>query len=134
MERYLVAQRDLAAATKAANEPGKPEISEEAAKSIMQQACNKAGFATVDVCGDTIGYVGLLFSGFNPKTGTFERPADAAQRRIAELNADQRMPAARKAALLAQNRELLEMASLAIPDADLALMNGFRDKILANGR
>jgi hypothetical protein len=106
-----------------------PPKTDEAARPHMERICTEAGFAAFEQCGTTIAYAGILFSGFDPRTRTFENPSDAMCKRIALIEGNARMPSEAKEAMLAPMREAAAGFPKDIPDAHLRLMAGNRDRI-----
>src|SRR5262245_17917507 len=140
MDRWLLVQKELAARLNADRAAGKPQLEQSEAESeaFLNEACTKAGFSSTDECSCTIGYVGVLFSGYDPRTRRFGDPAAAAERRIAEIEANQKMSQAAKEEALANDRQALEILRQAlpgpVPEAHLKLMNAYHDRIFEANR
>lgn len=138
MDRWLVVQKEIVARRKADLAAGKAEQSDEEAQAFFDEICGKAGFASTDECSDTIGYVGMLVTGYDPRTRRYGDPAAAAQRRIAEIEANTKMSQAAKDEALAVSREGLEMLRQVlpnpVPEAHLELMNAYHGRIVEANR
>jgi hypothetical protein len=140
MSRWLVVQKEFSARLNADRAAGKPELEQSEAESetFLNEACTKAGFASTDECSCTIGYVGVLVSGYDPRTGRYGDPAAAAERRIADIEANPKMSQAAKEEALAINRQALEILRQVlpgpVPEAHLELMNAYHDRIVEANR
>ena len=98
-----------------------------AAQARLEQVCAQAGFETYDQCTNTIGYVGILVGGFDPSTRTFQDPIARMRARIAEIEANTKLPAATSERMTAEMKDFVAGFRHAIPAAHLRLMT-------ANGR
>lgn len=95
---------------------------EEAAQARLERVCIEAGFETHDQCTTTIGYVGILIGGFDPATKTFKDPIAKMRARIAEVEANTRLPTATKEQMTTQMKEMLAGFRHTIPASHLQLM------------
>jgi hypothetical protein len=137
MDRWLVVQKEIVARHKADLAAGKTQDEAEAQK-FLEEACGKAGFASTDECGSIIGYVGILISGIDQRTRRYIDPMAAAQRRIAEIESNTKLSPAAKERMLAENRQGIEILRQVlegpVPEAHLALMNAYFDRIIEANR
>jgi hypothetical protein len=97
-------------------------LSEAAAQERLQNVCKEAGFDTQDQCTTTIGYVGILIGGFDPATKSFQDPIEKMRARIAEVEADTRIPAATKEQMTGPMKDMIAGFRRPIPAAHLQLM------------
>lgn len=125
LDGWLRAVPAMAALNASADAPK----TDETVRPHMERICTEAGFASFEQCGTTIAYAGILFSGFDPRTGAFKNPADAMRERIALIEGNARMPSEAKEAMLAPMREAAAGFPKDIPDAHLRLMADNRDRI-----
>ena len=95
----------------------------------MTSICAQSGFESFDQCTTTIGYAGMLFAGFDPRTGTFKDPIAMAHTNIARIEGNARMPAEAKERATAPMREIIAAFPNDIPEAHLRLMTANRDRI-----
>jgi hypothetical protein len=145
MDRWLAVQKEIVARQKKDRAVGKTEAQSDAetqsdaeAEAFLEEACGRAGFPNTDKCSDTIGYLGMLISGYDPRTRRYGDPRAAAERRIAEIEANAKMSQAAKEGALAMNRQGLEMLRQVlpnpVPEAHLAIMNAYHDRIIEANR
>jgi hypothetical protein len=139
MDRWLVVQKEIAARLKADVAASKSdEQSEAESETFLNQACSKAGFASTDECSCAIAYVGMLVTGYDAQTRRYGDPAAAAERRIAQIEANPKMSQAAKAGALAMARQGIEILREAlpgpVPEAHLELMTAYHDRIVAANR
>jgi hypothetical protein len=139
MDRWLVVQKAIAARLKADRVAGKSdEQSEAESETFLNEACNKAGFAGTDECSCAIAYVGMLVTGYDAHTRRYGDPAAAAERRIAEIEGNQKMSQSAKAGALAIARQGLELLREVlpgpVPEAHLELMTAYHDRIVEANR
>jgi hypothetical protein len=118
LERALIA---IPAINRYAASSDAPQ-NEVAAQARLEQVCAEAGFDSQDQCTTTIGYVGILIGGFDPATKSFQDPIQKMRTRIAEVEADARMPAAAKEQITAPMKEAITGFRRPIPQAHLQLM------------
>jgi hypothetical protein len=133
LDAWLRAVPAMAELNASANAPK----TDEETRPHMERVCTEASFASFAQCGTTIAYAGILFSGFDPRSGTFKNPADAMRERIAAIEGNARMPSQVKQAMLAPMKEAAAGFPRNIPDTHLRLMADNRDRIfksLKSGR
>src|SRR5262245_40224141 len=117
MDRWLAVQKEIVAREKTDRAAGKTdEQSEAEAQAFLDKVCGKAGFPTTDECSCTIGYVGMLVTGYDPATRRYGDPVAAAERRIAKIEANTKMSQAAKEGALAMSRQGLEMLRQVLPN------------------
>jgi hypothetical protein len=134
MDRWLVVQKAIAARLKADLAAGKSDEQREAeSETFLDEACTNAGFASTDECSCAIGYVGILVTGYDTRTRHYGDPAAAAERRIAEIEANPKMSQAAKEGALAIARQgveiLRQLLPGPVPEAHLELMTAYHDRI-----
>lgn len=125
LDRALVALPEI---NKLAASPAAP-ASDDTARPHLERICTAAGFETTDQCGTIIGYVGILFSGFDPRTGTFVDPIVRMRKQIAQIEANARLAADEKDKMTTPLREIVATFPENMPEAHLRLMTTNRDRI-----
>lgn len=132
IEQMLAAQKDLdAIADKLSDKPGaKPDP-----KLVTQldDTAKKYGFASFAEYNDVVDNVGLVLSGFDPKTKSYVGPEAVLKAQIAEVQADTKMPAKDKKAALADLNAALKSPAPAIENkGNIDLVTKNYDKLAAS--
>ena len=118
LDRWLVA---IPAINKFSTSSDTPQT-DAAAQARLEQVCAQAGFETYDQCTNTIGYVGILVGGFDPSTRTFQDPIARMRARIAEIEANTKLPLATREQMTAEMKGFVAGFRHTIPAAHLQLM------------
>lgn len=101
------------------------------ARPHMERICAEAGFDNYDQCAQVIGYVGMIVSACDRRTQTFGDPVLVMRRHLARLQANTRMPAAKREQAVAEVEKILAEMPDRFPEAHIALMNANRVRIFA---
>lgn len=139
MDRWLVLQKEMVARFKKDRAAGKTtEPSESESQTIYVEACGKAGFASLQECIATMGYVGVLVSGYEPDTRRYIDPLFAARRRILEIEMNSKLSQDEKEKALVSRREAFEVLRKIlpgpVPKAHLELMDYYHRRIMEANR
>lgn len=124
----VLLDRSLVALPKIA-QLGKQRLGRTDEQAHMKPICSEAGFDSIDQCTSMVAYTGMLFGGFDPRSGTFRDPVTQARDTLAMIEANPAMPPEEKAKLTAPMRRLIASFPRNIPTAHLELMTANRDRI-----
>lgn len=96
VQSFIASQSDLNAVTsKIKGDKPDPKLVAE-----LEAAAKKHGFANLQELDEVSGNIGLVMSGFDPKTKEFSQPPEALKKEIAAVNADKSIPAKEKKQIL----------------------------------
>jgi len=107
---------------------GKPDPNVEG---DLETVAKRHGFADYDEYSDVVSNVTLVLSGIDPKTKTFSEPPAVLRKQIADLTADQNVPAPNKKKSLDDLNETLKYnANVQYPD-NIVLVTKYYDRLNA---
>jgi len=127
LDRWLVAMPGI---VKLGTSSSAPQTDDDA-RPHVERICAEANFDSYDQCAQVIGYVGMIVSACDKRTGTFRDPVAMMRREIARIEASTSLPAANKEQTIRSLREMLAALPDKLPDAHIQLMNANRDRIFA---
>ena len=125
IERWIAVVPALVSVSKSGAAPQ----SDADARPHMERMCTEAGFDSYDQCAQVIGYVGMIVSACDRRTQTFGDPVLVMRRHLARLQANNRMPAAKRERAVAEVEKILAELPDSFPEAHIALMNANRARI-----
>lgn len=128
VESLLAAQKDMDAVTDKLPEDAqdKPDPRLQAQ---LEGIAKKNGFASMDEYGAVYDNVSFVMSGIDPKTKTFTEPPDMLKKQIAAVQADAKIPAKDKKAILDDmNGALKSMEPVKFP-GNVTLVTRYFDKL-----
>lgn len=130
VENVITAQKDLDAITDklpegAADKPDAKLLAQ------FEDVVKKYGFASYAEYGQVVDNVSLAMSGIDPKSKAFTDPPALLKQQIAAVEADKKMPAKEKQAILADMKEAATYAvSVQFPE-NVKLVTKYYDKLVA---
>lgn len=96
VQSFIAAQSDISAVTsKIKGDKPDPKLVTE-----LEAAAKKHGFANLQELDEVAGNIGLVMSGFDPKTKEFSQPPEALKKEIAAVTADKSIPEKEKKEIL----------------------------------
>jgi hypothetical protein len=106
VQSFIAAQPDLDAVTaKIKGDKPDPKLVAE-----LEAAAKKHGFSSLMELDEVAGNIGLIMSGFDPKTKEFSQPPEAIKKEIAAVNADKSIPEKEKKQILGELNQALKFA------------------------
>jgi hypothetical protein len=125
VQGFVAAQADLNAITsKIKGDKPDPKLVAE-----LEAAAKKHGFASLQELDDVAANVGLVMSGFDPKTREFSQPPEALKKEIAAVNADKAIPANEKKQILDELNMALKFTKPVQFPENVELIKKYYDKI-----
>lgn len=129
IEGFIAAQKEISAITKkipaSATKPD-PKIGTQ-----LDTAAKKYGFKSFGEYDDVANTIGLVMTGIDPVSRTFQEPPDAIRQEIAEVNADKAISKAQKAKMLQELNSALQNVQPIQHRANIELVKSYFDKIEA---
>jgi hypothetical protein len=134
LERYVELQRRTNDQSGQDQIKGRAGATEAEGRANFVRNCSAVGFPTVEECGRTLGYIGVLMVGIDRETGRHVDPIVLKERMIAKIEANAKLPPAKKEELLARERDALQnlrkfFSWSRVPQAHLKLMDEYRGRI-----
>lgn len=127
VQSFVAAQSDLSAVTsKIKGDKPDPKLIAE-----LEAAAKKHGFANLQELDDVAANVGLVMSGFDPKTKEFSQPPEALKKEIAAVSADKSIPAKEKKEILDELNAALKFTKPVQFPENVELIRKYYDKIEA---
>ncbi len=129
IEQLLAAQKEMDAVTdklpeSAADKPD-PKL-----QAQLEGIAKKNGFAGFDEYGTVYDNVSLVMSGIDPKTKAFVEPPEALKKQIAAVQADSKIPAKEKKAILDDMNDALKTLEPVKYPGNVALVTKYYDKLV----
>jgi hypothetical protein len=125
VQSFIAAQDDLNAVT-AKIKDGKPDPKLVAE---LEAAAKKHGFAGLPELDDIAANIGLVMSGFDPKTKEFSQPPEAIKKEIAAVNADKSIPEKEKKQIIDELNQALKFAKPVQFPENVELIKKYYDKL-----
>ena len=125
VQSFIAAQDDLNAVT-AKIKDGKPDPKLVAE---LEAAAKKHGFAGLPELDDIAAHIGLVMSGFDPKTKEFSQPPEAIKKEIAAVNADKSIPEKEKKQIIDELNQALKFAKPVQFPENVELIKKYYDKL-----
>lgn len=130
IEQLLAAQKEMDTVTdklpeSAADKPD-PKL-----QAQLEGIAKKNGFASLDDYGTVYDNVALVMSGIDPKTKAFIEPPEALKKQIAAVQADSKIPAKEKKAILDDMNEALKTLEPVKYPGNVALVTKYYDRLVA---
>jgi len=125
VQGFIAAQDDLNAVT-AKIKDGKPDPKLVAE---LEAAAKKHGFSGLPELDEVAANIGLVMSGFDPKTKEFSQPPEAIKKEIAEVNADKSIPEKEKKQILGELNQALKFAKPVQFPENVELIKKYYDKL-----
>jgi hypothetical protein len=95
----------------------------------LEAAAKKHGFASLQDLDDVSANIGLVMSGFDPKTKEFSQPPEALKKEIAAVNADKSIPANEKKQILDELKVAQQFAKPVQFPENVELIKKYYDRI-----
>lgn len=129
IESVLASQKDFdALGNQEAPKPGAKAAPNMLGK--LDEVAKKYGFANYADFAIVQSNIGLVMSGFDPKTKTYVGPEAVLKQQLAEIQADKKMPAAEKKEALAEINDALKSPPPALEyKANIELVGKYYDKL-----
>jgi hypothetical protein len=128
VESLLVAQKEMDAVTDKLPE-GAQDKPDPKLQAQLEGIAKKNGFASMDDYGAVYDNVSLVMSGIDPKTKAFTEPPEMLKKQIAAVQADTKIPAKDKKAILEDmNGALKSMEPVKFP-GNVTLVTKYFDKL-----
>ncbi|MBK8009519.1 MAG: hypothetical protein IPK23_14680 [Rhizobiales bacterium] len=125
VQSFIAAQNDLNAVTsKIKGDKPDPKLVIE-----LEAAAKKHGFASLQDLDDVSANIGLVMSGFDPKTKEFSQPPEALKKEIAAVNADKSIPANEKKQILDELKVAQQFAKPVQFPENVELIKKYYDRI-----
>jgi len=128
IEGFIAAQKDMSSILEkvqgAASDQLPPKLQGE-----LEAAAKKHGFKDFAEYDEVVGNIMMVMAGIDPKTKTFTEPAIAIKQEIAEVTANQSMPAQDKKQMLDELNEALKSAEPIQFPSNIELVKKHYDKI-----
>lgn len=129
IEQLLAAQKEMDAVTdklpeSAADKPD-PKV-----QAQLEGIAKKNGFASFDEYGTVYDNVSLVMSGIDPKTRAFVEPPEALKKQIAAVQADSKIPAKEKKAILDDMNDALKTLEPVKYPGNVALVTKYYDRLV----
>lgn len=125
VQGFVAAQSDLNAVTsKIKGDKPDPKLVAE-----LEAAAKKHGFANLQELDDVAGNIGLVMSGFDPKTKEFSQPPEALKKEIAALSADKSIPEKEKKQILGELNMALKFTKPVQFPENIELIRKYYDRI-----
>jgi hypothetical protein len=130
IEQLLAAQKEMDAVTDKLPEStaDKPDPKLQAQ---LEGIAKKNGFASFDDYGTVYDNVSLVMSGIDPKTKAFIEPPEALKKQIAAVQADSKIPAKEKKAILDDMNDALKTLEPVKYPGNVALVTKYYDRLAA---
>jgi hypothetical protein len=129
IESFIAAQKDIAAITGKLGELRPEQQPDAKTKSALDGVAKKYGFKDFSDYDDVSTNIGMVLSGFDPKTKAFLSPPEMLKKQIAETTADKTIPPAEKAKLLEELNDSLKSAQpVKYPD-NIKLVEKYYDRL-----
>ncbi len=130
IEQLLAAQKEMDAVTdklpeSAADKPD-PKL-----QAQLEGIAKKNGFAGFDEYGTVYDNVSLVMSGIDPKTKAFIEPPEVLKKQIAAVQADSKIPAKEKKAILDDMSDALKTLEPVKYPGNVALVTKYYDRLAA---
>lgn len=134
LERYVELQRRTNDQSGQDQVKGRAGATKAEGTANFVRNCSAVGFPTVEECGRTVGYIGVLMVGFDRETGRHVDPIVLKERMVAKIEANAKLAPAKKEELLAGERDALQnlrkfFSWSRVPDAHLKLMDEYRGRL-----
>lgn len=130
IEQLLAAQKEMDAVTdklpESATDKPDPKL-----QAQLEGIAKKNGFASFDEYGTVYDNVSLVMSGIDPKTKAFIEPPEALKKQIAAVQADSKIPAKEKKAILDDMNAALKSLEPVKYPGNVALVTKYYDKLAA---
>lgn len=128
IESFLTAQKEMDAVTDKLPE-GADDKPDPKLQTQLEAIARKSGFADFDEYGAVYDNVSLVMSGIDPKTRTFTEPPELLKKQIAAVQANTKIPAKEKKAVLEDmNAALKSMEPVKFP-GNVTLVTKYFDKL-----
>jgi hypothetical protein len=125
VQSFIAAQSDLNAVTsKIKGDKPDPKLFAE-----LETAAKKHGFANLQELDAVAGNIGLVMSGFDPKTKEFSQPPEALKKEIAAVTADKAIPEKEKKDILNELNGALKFVKPVQFPENVELVRKYYDKI-----
>jgi hypothetical protein len=129
IEGVLAAQKDIDAITSKLPDNAKPDLKVAAQ---LEDAVKKNGFASYEEYNDVVDNIGMVLAGFDPATKKYVGTEAVIKAQIAQLEADQKMPAKDRKQALDDLKEALKTPAPAIENkANIDLVAKYYDSLAA---
>jgi hypothetical protein len=126
LDRWIVAMPQVIKLGKS----GTPQT-DDALRPHLNRICAEAGFDSYDQCGETIGYVGMIVSACDRKSGTFRDPIVMMRRQIRRIEANAKLSPDDKEKATAELKHIVARFPNNLPEAHIGLVTANRDRIFA---
>lgn len=125
VQGYIAAQDDINAVTsKIKGDKPDPKLLAE-----LEAAAKKHGFANLQQLDEVAANIGLVMSGFDPKTKEFSQPPEALKKEIATVTADKSIPEKEKKEILNELKAAVEFTKPVQFPENVELIRKYYDKI-----
>jgi hypothetical protein len=129
IEGVLAAQKDIDAITSKLPDNAKPDLKVAAQ---LEDAVKKNGFASYEEYNDVVDNIGMVLAGFDPATKKYVGTEAMIKAQIAQIEADQKMPAKDRKQALDDLNEALKTPAPAIENkANIDLVAKYYDSLAA---
>jgi hypothetical protein len=128
IESLLAAQKEMDAVTDKLPE-GAADKPDPKLEAQLEAIARKNGFADMNEYGAVYDNVSLVMSGIDPKTKAFTEPPDALKKQIAAVQADAKIPAKDKKAILEDMNGALKVLEPVKFPGNVALVTKYFDKL-----
>lgn len=130
VKSVLASQKDFeAVGEQAPDKSGKPATN---ALAKLEDVAKKHGFASYADYSIVLDNIGLVLSGFDPKTKTYVGPEAVIKQQLAEVQADKKMPAPEKKDALADLNQALKALPPAVENkGNIDLVGKYYDQLSA---
>lgn len=127
VQSFIAAQSDLNAVTsKIKGDKPDPKLVAE-----FEAAAKKHGFSSLQELDEVAANIGLVMSGFDPKTREFSQPPEALKKEIAAVTADKSIPEKEKKEILGELNAAMKFAKPVQFPENIELIRKHYDKIEA---
>jgi hypothetical protein len=129
IEGVLAAQKDIDAITSKLPDNAKPDLKVAAQ---LEDAVKKNGFASYEEYNDVVDNIGMVLAGFDPATKKYVGAEAVIKAQIAQVEADQKLPAKDRKQALDDLNEALKTPTPAIDNkANIDLVAKYYDRLAA---
>jgi len=129
VEGVLAASKDMDAITAKLPDSAKPDPK---VLAQLDGVAKKNGFAGYDEYNNVVDNVSMVLAGFDPATKKFVGPETVIQAQISQIQADKKMPAKAKNAVLADLNQALKTPAPPIENkGNIELVTKYYDKLIA---